>query len=248
MKNISGADIPFRFSIINGTIYKGSLFLYNDNYYQVCSVHICDLETMNSHTTLNPYPVKGQQGTHWSNHPFSETADGITFIKPYSDTLFHFDGTSVKPRFVFEHTTPLATQQVFDTYSDLKQLKRQGIADYFEKHNYFVGIGGVIETSDYLFISSGGRSYIWNKNLKKGGSEGSAYVYKEKDIYRRRLTGIISSTDECFIAELDYSHMKIFKYNAEKGKRIDPGMQKILPEWKENDNPVVALYYMKKEI
>lgn len=179
----------------------------------------------------------------FSNHPMTETENGIHFIKPLCDTVFQYSQGNVTPAYVIELPLPMLPKTLFTEELDTQKSYFFTVND-LAGQSYFLGFKAIFETSTHVLFKYNRDSfiacyYLADKKEKKGffkQMEGGS------DLKTIELFDVLSCTENEFIGKVDCETLLDWEEKIEDKSTIHPELKKILTTSKFDDNPCLVFY------
>lgn len=179
----------------------------------------------------------------FSNHPMTETKDGIHFIVPLCDTVFQYSNGNITPAYVIELPLPMLPKKHFTKELDTQKSYFSMVND-LAGESYFLGFKAIFETSTHVLFKYNRDSfiacyYLADKKEKKG-------FFKQmgggSDLTKIGLYDVLSCTENEFIGAIDCETLLDWEEETEDKSTIHPELKKILATSKFDDNPCLVFY------
>ena len=191
----------------------------------------------------------------FSNHPITRCSHNLSFIQSVSNKIYQIEG---------EQITEMYSIEMIDPLPDERFLQQNNHKNYFEllqtlfDSGYSSGVTNLFETPQYLLVtfsktkdspSIQDYTLIWDKQKKRG-----TYYYRYFDDNLLTLSTCLNlnSPSTCYSENTFITAISPLTFGTNMHvileKSNDTTVRRIAQTIKEDDNPVISFFTLKKEI
>lgn len=188
--------------------------------------------------TLSYYPVSSEFAgvLNFSMHAMDAYDGNMLLIQPFSDTIFHYQNSSLMPAYVTKSAPSTSTNIKMERYMDCTWLKEKlEAAGYYSKTSIF-------ETKNHLWVGYGPNRLMFDKRIEKG-------VYFKDEIFYNSCVfpplNFMERRGEQLMCHVKSKDIQALKEGMERSGMEAKGKLKKLFELEGDDLQILIFYEFK---
>lgn len=186
------------------------------------------------------------QGTHyrekgWKNQVASTGSDlyATAFL---SDTIYCLSEDQPFPKFVWQTPLKKASSKIIDSHGPYEF--GSDAFSFLRKNGYSTGLFEIFATSDYLHFTSTIDEKYYKIYWHLASGKGYRTLYREIQNIFEQIAYIATTTSDAFVCVIQ-AHQAVEDQQSEYSLD-DPRVLEFMKNVHEEDNPILAFYYIKK--
>ncbi len=203
---------------------------------------------------LYDYPIRSKKGqaVRLSDHPICPVGGVARLLKPYSDTIYTWQGDQFSPTYILKRNRKaIEREQLQLKMEEAQQNWIIALSNIVKKTDYSPGIKNIFETERYLCLDFYHNSLlpntlVWDKEKKTG-------IHVEENVFSNsNFSSIFYSRDNELVRiwateQIGKFKEKLVQMSPEELKNVPMHWREVLETFdEEEENPMLLIYKLKE--